>query len=394
MRIALVWDASAMRSQQVLSGVCRRAEAQSGMSLRRFDILSPDIEDAVLKPLRAWNPNAVVVRLDEPSTVGLIRKSLPGVPIIAACRMPFELVSTIVVGNAREVVRVTRNHLHEQGVNSLALWAPGAADSAESLTTLFHSVIPNGPFLAYGMTTQQLREEPEGEALEVVGSWLKSLPKPIGIVTFSGYGAPFLSRVCARLGLRVPKDIQLVGCDDADACLDCTPHLTTVIPSGELIGEAALEAALGHLVKSSPPPPQEIHVDHCTLIARGSTGPIKGVARVIAKAADLIQTRATDGLTADMLIRMARQGRSTFYEQFRDATGSSPGKKLRERRIAAACRLLVSSGLNITAISEKCGYSSANYFSSAFRKEMGMSPVDYRRRFADSGDTDADANEV
>jgi two-component system response regulator YesN len=35
--------------------------------------------------------------------------------------------------------------------------------------------------------------------------------------------------------------------------------------------------------------------------------------------------------------------------------------------------------MKIYEIAEKVGYSSQHYFSSVFKKEMGMSPVDYRK---------------
>lgn len=386
-RIALVWDSSAMRSQQVLSGLCRRAEAQPGLSLRRYDALAPDFLKSELKPLLAWRPHGVVVRMEDPDSVLMIRKALPGVPIVAACRMPSYRVDSMVLGSSQEVVNVSRAHLKEHGVDTLALWAPGTREGAVSLARLFREVIPDGPVLAYELTTAQLRAEPKGRALQVVGDWLGSLPKPAGVVTHSGYGAPYLSKVCRKLGFRVPDEIQLIGCDDADACMECTPHVTTVIPTGELVGGTAMEAILAHVLSKGERPPKEIHVKGCTLIARGSTGPVTRVSVTVARASDLIRTKATEGITADSLIRMARQSRSTFYQKFRETTGSTPGRQLRENRVAAACRLLVTSDASIALVAEKCGFSSANYFAQVFRRETGLPPGEYRRVNGQAGRT-------
>jgi LacI family transcriptional regulator len=158
----------------------------------------------------------------------------------------------------------------------------------------------------------------------------------------------------------------------------CTPHLTTVIPTGELIGEAAMEAVLRHLTPALPPPPREIRIQGCTLTARGSTGQAAVLSRSTARAVDLIRAKATQGLTTAKLIRATRQGRSTFYKQFRETTGTTPGKELRESRIAAARRLLENSTATISRISEQCGYSSANYFAQVFRRYTGQSPGEYR----------------
>ena len=379
LRVALVWDSTAMRSQQVLSGLCRRADAEARLNLRRFDALAADFPQAVIRPLVAWRPHGVILRMDDSRHLATLRKRLPGIPFVAACRMPESIADTMVVGNAEEVARVSRDHFLSRGARTIGLLVAGRTDVAGLLTGLFHQVVPGGPVLALPISTQQLRAEPKGAQLRAVGDWLRSLRKPVGVLTFTGEVAPFLSRVCQRIGLRVPKDIQLIGCDDPDACMACSPHLTTVIPTGELVGEAALEAVLRHLTPDAAKPPQEIRIQGCTLTARGSTGQAAVVSRSTARAVDMIRAQATKGLTTAKLVRATRQGRSTFYKQFRETTGTTPGKELREARIVAACRMLENSTASISRISEQCGFSSANYFSQVFRRHTGQSPGEYRQ---------------
>ncbi|WP_035614056.1 substrate-binding domain-containing protein [Haloferula sp. BvORR071] len=378
MRVALIWDSTAMRSQQVLSGLCRLADAEARLNLRRFDAQAADFREAVTKPLLAWKPHGVILRMDDAQDLVTLRKKLSGIPFVAACRMPAGIADTMVVGNAQEVARVSRDHLLSRGARTIALLVAGRSSSAEVLTGLFHQTVPGGPVLALPISTAQLRSEPKGAVLRAAGDWLRSLRKPAGVLTFTGEVAPFLSRVCQKIGLRVPKDIQLIGCDDPDVCMACTPHITTVIPTGEQIGEAAMEAMLRHLTPGATPPPLEIRIQGCTLTARGSTGQAAVVSRSTARTVDLIRAQATKGLTTSKLVRASRQGRSTFYKQFRETTGTTPGKELRESRIAAACRMLESSSATISRISEQCGFSSANYFAQVFRRHIGQSPGEYR----------------
>jgi AraC-like DNA-binding protein len=378
LRVALLWDISAMRSQQVLSGLCRLADAEARLNLRRFDAQAADFPQSVTKPLVAWKPHGVILRMDDSRHLTTLRRRLPGIPFVAACRMPAGIADTMVVGNALEVARVSRDHLLSRGARTIGLLVAGRADDAKVLTALFHQMVPDGPVLALPMSTPQLRAEPKGALLRATGDWLRSLRKPAGVLTYTGEAAPFLARVCQRIGLRVPKDIQLIGCDDPDVCLANTPHLSTVIPTGELIGEAAMDAMLRHLNPQAPRPPLEIRIQGCTLTARGSTGQAAVVSRSTARAVDMIRAQATKGLTTAKLIRATRQGRSTFYQQFRKTTGTTPAKELRESRIAAACRMLENSTATISRISEQCGFSSANYFAQVFRRHTGQSPGDYR----------------
>ena len=48
-------------------------------------------------------------------------------------------------------------------------------------------------------------------------------------------------------------------------------------------------------------------------------------------------------------------------------------------RISRAKELLISGGKSLDEIAERCGFSSANYFSLIFKKEVGISPSGYRK---------------
>ena len=48
-------------------------------------------------------------------------------------------------------------------------------------------------------------------------------------------------------------------------------------------------------------------------------------------------------------------------------------------RLGKACLLLSTTDLSVQAISDACGFHSDVYFYQVFRKEMGMTPRQYRR---------------
>ena len=72
----------------------------------------------------------------------------------------------------------------------------------------------------------------------------------------------------AASGLRVPRDLSVVGFDDIELAAEFTPPLTTVhVPSGE-IGRVAAQRLLARLDGKRPPREHRIEVE---LIVRGST---------------------------------------------------------------------------------------------------------------------------
>lgn len=75
---------------------------------------------------------------------------------------------------------------------------------------------------------------------------------------------------------------------------------------------------------------------------------------------------------------------------FSAVSGISPGKYLTEIRIAHAKKMLrVKSDTPLEIIAGACGYSCANYFSKAFKKQTGLTPSEYAKAFcSDSANAD------
>ncbi|MDR2631662.1 MAG: response regulator [Spirochaetaceae bacterium] len=63
---------------------------------------------------------------------------------------------------------------------------------------------------------------------------------------------------------------------------------------------------------------------------------------------------------------------------YKKHTGLNISEEITNVRIDTACYLLKSSGLSIKEISDKTGYSNQYYFSTSFKKKIGLSPSEYR----------------
>ena len=73
---------------------------------------------------------------------------------------------------------------------------------------------------------------------------------------------------------------------------------------------------------------------------------------------------------------------------FSRETGETFGTCLGRKRISEAMRMLQDPGLKMYEIAEKTGYASQHYFSSAFKKSLGMSPAEYRKSVLKQGETE------
>jgi len=77
---------------------------------------------------------------------------------------------------------------------------------------------------------------------------------------------------------------------------------------------------------------------------------------------------------------MLRVSVSRFHHLFKECLGIAPYAYYTRLRMANACGLLEETELKVGQIAEKCGYQDPMYFAQAFRKAVGMSPTEYRKR--------------
>ncbi len=80
------------------------------------------------------------------------------------------------------------------------------------------------------------------------------------------------------------------------------------------------------------------------------------------------------------LARAAAMSRTTFAERFRDVAGTPPQSYLLSWRMLLARRELRSGDTRVRPLALQLGYSSESAFSTAFKREVGESPLRYRSR--------------
>nr|WP_246363307.1 LacI family DNA-binding transcriptional regulator [Deinococcus budaensis] len=93
---------------------------------------------------------------------------------------------------------------------------------------------------------------------------------PSAIFAANDRSAIGVLKAAARLGVRVPHDLSVVGFDDIHAATLTDPPLTTVRQPLERMGEAAAQMLIGLMRQTAPPDPH-VHFP-ASLIVRGTTG--------------------------------------------------------------------------------------------------------------------------
>jgi AraC-like DNA-binding protein len=103
-------------------------------------------------------------------------------------------------------------------------------------------------------------------------------------------------------------------------------------------------------------------------------------ARSMRRALDYIHRHHAEEMSFAKVAREAGFAPNYFSTLFKRQQGVTFERYLRELRIGHARHLLANSKLEVARIAELSGFHSAQYFSGVFKKTVGTTPLDYRKR--------------
>ncbi|TCC96024.1 helix-turn-helix domain-containing protein [Pedobacter hiemivivus] len=102
----------------------------------------------------------------------------------------------------------------------------------------------------------------------------------------------------------------------------------------------------------------------------------------IQKVQDHIEKHYEDRITIETLASLINKGRRTFERRFKAATNNTSLEYLQRVRIEAAKKFFEASRKNITEIMFDVGYTDTKAFRDTFKKITGLTPIEYRNKFA------------
>jgi LacI family transcriptional regulator len=326
--------------------------------------------------LRSWRGNGIIARIENETIASAVRAcGLPTVNVSASGLGP---EFPAVISDSAAIAEQAATHLLERGLRHFGYcgdarftWSQRHGDNF--VTALRHrghtcSVFP----AATGDAADWRREQAK------LARWLKSLPKPVGVMACYDIRGQQVLDVCRALGLRVPEDVAVIGQhNDELLCELCDPPLSSVIPNARRAGSEAA-ALLDRLMRGRAVTRKRIEVPPIGIATRQSTDLVAVEDERLARAMRFIREHAHEVIGVEEIARAAGMSRSLLERKFREAFGRSPWDQVMQLRLRQAEQLLSQTRLSIAEIAERTGFGTPEYFSAAFRKLTGISPRDAR----------------
>ena len=118
------------------------------------------------------------------------------------------------------------------------------------------------------------------------------------------------------------------------------------------------------------------------ILALSQRAPVRAVSGVMAHVLEHINLKIDEQLPVEALARESGLSVPRFKARFRAETGFPPAEFVLRRRIERASQLLASSERTVLEVALQVGFSSSQYFASAFRRITGMTPTAFREKLA------------
>lgn len=114
------------------------------------------------------------------------------------------------------------------------------------------------------------------------------------------------------------------------------------------------------------------------LISPADARPVSAAVTYYEKAMWYIRAHLENGVTVEQVADFVGLSRSQLFRACKEAAGQSPNAVIAHARASMARGMLSNSALTLTQIALSCGYASAAHFCTAFRRDCGLTPTEYR----------------
>lgn len=212
--------------------------------------------------------------------------------------------------------------------------------------------------------------------------WLRSLPKPCGILAACDDRAFEILDVCREIGVKVPAEIGILGVNnDALLCENAEPKLSSVQP--DFIGEGRLAAEMleammcGRTIEKSK---RVMKVGVRMIVHRESTIPQSEAGRFVQKVLSYINREAVNGIGVEDVARRFKISRSLLELRYGELQHESVYEAMLRIRLEEVKRRLAKTDAPIAEITAACGWATPDPPKRLFKKRFGISMRDYRNR--------------
>ncbi|HEU5078631.1 MAG TPA: DNA-binding transcriptional regulator [Opitutaceae bacterium] len=379
LRIAAFLPLETEHGRSILRGIARYYRSRAEVTVLKFAQTS-GYNAAKLKRLRVHAIIAKVATSRDERCLASLR--LPVVNIsgeMATTRVP------MINSDDESVGRMALHHFHRRGYRNFGYAGSPTHHGSQQRLNAFReearkSAEPGSDstvsahFLPLGDQTAPYPER----VRQKLTDWVRQLPCPAGVFTFTDRVALEVEDACRTLGRRIPQDIAILGVgNDLTRIEFAHVELSSIQLNADSIGWLAAER-VDRLLRGERVATATTLVPPMKIITRRSTDAYAVADEAVGIALDHIRENVGNAIYVDEIARAAGVSRRGLEMRFRQSLGLSIYQEVQRQQLELAADLLTQPELPIGEIAFRTGFSSNASFTRAFRRHHGKSPSAFR----------------
>ena len=376
-KVAVLVDTSTSWGRRIHEGIHNYTQRHGRWELF---VEARGMEDRLALP-RGWHGDGVIARVSTRKIAAeLSDLSIPVVNVsgIEIKGITFPQVASDLVAMAK----MAADHLLDRGFQSFAYFSLHGLQYVAKHQQAFSDSVAKAGFPCAVLAVDPVRgAEPDWNLdLAKLGTWLKTLPKPVAVLTWNPSSAREIILASRSANLLVPEDVAVLSnTDDSLLCRLLDVDISAVLAAAETTGFEGARI-LDRMMYGRKSPNKPVLIPPLGVVTRKSTDTLAISDRAVVKAVTFVRENLSQPLHVAEIARHAGVSRRVLERRFHHHLERSPAEEIRRARLRKAQELLLNTDMPVPELSEAAGFGSPEYMAYVFRKECNMTPVEYRRR--------------
>lgn len=363
--------------QGILRGIVKYANAHGPWSFYR----APGKHEGILPQLEPEKADGIIARI--PKTKRSICKIPAHVPVIIIGYREVIPELPQLLGDSQMIAKIAADYFLNKGFTNLAYCGFDEMHWSRERATAFRFFVEskNHSFFIYKNLKRSKRKQWSLEQQDLA-KWLKSLPKPIGILACNDDRGQHVINACKLAKIRVPDQVAVLGVDnDQFVCNLTWPPISSIALSTERAGFEAAQL-LSTMMKRNQIINRSISVCPTHVVTRPSTDIIAVEDSDVSASVAYIQSHMNREISVDDVANAVAVSRRTLERKFRKYLNNrSIYDEIKRTRVNRIISMLLDTDLTITQIGLALGFKDLTHISRQLKEETGLSPLLYRKKY-------------
>jgi len=208
--------------------------------------------------------------------------------------------------------------------------------------------------------------------------WIDSLKPPVALCFQTPFVARLAIQLCQAKGLHVPQDVSILTDQNLKSVVEIPPQISSIDSNFQKVGYEA--AAMLDRMMDGRASGEVKYIAPRGVLARESTDCYAVEDPLVAEALRYISSHLSRKLRAEDIAYELAVSVSSLQKRFAKALGRGMGEEILRLRLSAVKVMLAEPEHTLAKIANETGFASAAVLNHAFKREMQITPGEYRKK--------------